>query len=94
MTTACRRPGGGWHRIASATDWLVGSGVALDNGVVCDEVGRASEDEPWVTSRPGGMPSDTDPGRTLEQRRRPGPVMVPAMLGQEPRGGGGAPFLE
>jgi len=26
----------------SATDWLVGSGVALDNGVLCDEAGRTS----------------------------------------------------
>lgn len=31
-----------------ATDWLVGSGVALDNGVLCDEVGRTSEPHVWA----------------------------------------------
>lgn len=31
-----------------ATDWLVGSGVVLDNGVVCDEAGRTSEPHVWA----------------------------------------------
>lgn len=31
-----------------ATDWLVGSGVALDNGVLCDETGRTSEPHVWA----------------------------------------------
>jgi len=31
-----------------ATDWLVGSGVALDNGVLCDEAGRTSEPHVWA----------------------------------------------
>ncbi len=31
-----------------ATDWLVGSGIALDNGVLCDDVGRTSEPHVWA----------------------------------------------
>ena len=31
-----------------ATDWLVGSGVTLANGVVCDEAGRTSEPHVWA----------------------------------------------
>ena len=31
-----------------ATDWLVGSGITLANGVVCDEAGRTSEPHVWA----------------------------------------------
>ena len=69
-----------------ATDWLVGSGVTLDNGVICDEVGRTSEPHVWAL---GDVASCRDPdghqvrvehwSNVAEQAR----VMVPAMLGLE-----------
>jgi NADPH-dependent 2,4-dienoyl-CoA reductase/sulfur reductase-like enzyme len=69
-----------------ATDWLVGSGVTLDNGVICDEVGRTSEPHVWAL---GDVASwrDSDGhqvrvehwSNVAEQAR----VMVPAMLGLE-----------
>lgn len=69
-----------------ATDWLVGSGVALDNGVLCDEVGRTSETHIWAL---GDVASWRDPdghqvrvehwSNVADQAR----VMVPAMLGLE-----------
>ena len=31
-----------------ATDWLVGSGVTLANGVLCDDAGRTSEPHVWA----------------------------------------------
>ena len=39
-----------------ATDWLDGSGVEVDNGVICDEAGRTSRQECGrsAMSRPGG----------------------------------------
>ena len=70
-----------------ATDWLVGSGVALDNGVVCDEVGRTSAQHVWAI---GDVASWRDAhghqvrvehwSNVAEQAR----MMVPAMLGLEP----------
>ncbi len=70
-----------------ATDWLVGSGVALDNGVICDEVGRTSEAHVWAL---GDVASWRDArghqirvehwSNVADQAR----VMVPSMLGQEP----------
>jgi NADPH-dependent 2,4-dienoyl-CoA reductase/sulfur reductase-like enzyme len=69
-----------------ATDWLVGSGVTLDNGVICDEVGRTSDPHVWAL---GDVASWRDPdghqvrvehwSNVAEQAR----VMVPAMLGLE-----------
>jgi NADPH-dependent 2,4-dienoyl-CoA reductase/sulfur reductase-like enzyme len=69
-----------------ATDWLVGSGVTLDNGVICDEVGRTSEPHVWAL---GDVASWRDPdghqvrvehwSNVAEQAR----VLVPAMLGAE-----------
>ena len=70
-----------------ATDWLVGSGVALDNGVVCDEVGRTSAPHVWAI---GDVASWRDAhghqvrvehwSNVAEQAR----MMVPTMLGLEP----------
>ena len=67
-----------------ATDWLVGSGVALDNGVVCDEAGRTSAPHVWAI---GDVASWRDAAghqvrvehwsNVAEQAR----VMVPSMLG-------------
>ena len=31
-----------------ATDWLDGSGIEVDNGVVCDDVGRTSAPHVWA----------------------------------------------
>jgi NADPH-dependent 2,4-dienoyl-CoA reductase/sulfur reductase-like enzyme len=69
-----------------ATDWLVGSGVALDNGVICDEVGRTSEPHVWALgdvaswrSVAGHQVRVEHWSNVAEQAR----VMVPAMLGQE-----------
>lgn len=69
-----------------ATDWLVGSGVALDNGVLCDEAGRTSESHVWAL---GDVASWRDAAghqvrvehwsNVADQAR----TMVPAMLGQE-----------
>ncbi len=70
-----------------ATDWLTGSGVAVDNGVVCDQVGRSSVEHVWAL---GDVASWRDAAghqvrvehwsNVAEQAR----VMVPAMLGQDP----------
>jgi NADPH-dependent 2,4-dienoyl-CoA reductase/sulfur reductase-like enzyme len=70
-----------------ATDWLVGSGVALDNGVLCDEAGRTSEPHVWAL---GDVASWRDAAghqvrvehwsNVADQAR----TMVPAILGQEP----------
>ncbi len=69
-----------------ATDWLVGSGVALDNGVVCDEAGRTSAPHVWAI---GDVASWRDAAghqvrvehwsNVAEQAR----VMVPSILGLE-----------
>ncbi len=70
-----------------ATDWLVGSGIGLDNGIVCDEVGRTSAPHVWAI---GDVASWRDAhgnqvrvehwSNVAEQTR----MMVPAMLGLEP----------
>ena len=70
-----------------ATDWLVGSGIDLDNGVVCDEAGRTTAPHVWAI---GDVASWRDAhghqvrvehwSNVAEQAR----MMVPAMLGLEP----------
>ncbi len=69
-----------------ATDWLEGSGITVDNGVVCDEAGRTSAPHVWAL---GDIASWRDAtghqarvehwSNVAEQAR----VVVPAMLGQE-----------
>ncbi|OMC03051.1 NAD(P)/FAD-dependent oxidoreductase [Mycolicibacterium fortuitum] len=69
-----------------AVDWLEGSGIALDNGVVCDEVGRSSAANVWAI---GDVASWRDHvgdqarvehwSNVADQAR----AMVPAILGQE-----------
>ena len=69
-----------------ATQWLDGSGVAVDNGVICDEAGRTSAPKVWAL---GDVASWRDPmghqarvehwSNVADQAR----VMVPAMLGHD-----------
>ncbi|TPG34325.1 NAD(P)/FAD-dependent oxidoreductase [Mycolicibacterium hodleri] len=69
-----------------STDWLEGSGVAVDNGVVCDVAGRTSAAGVWAI---GDVASWRDAAghqvrvehwsNVAEQAR----VIVPAMLGVE-----------
>jgi NADPH-dependent 2,4-dienoyl-CoA reductase/sulfur reductase-like enzyme len=69
-----------------ATEWLEGSGVEVDNGVICDAAGRTSVPNVWAL---GDVASWQDPtghqvrvehwSNVAEQAR----VVVPAMLGQE-----------
>jgi 3-phenylpropionate/trans-cinnamate dioxygenase ferredoxin reductase component len=70
-----------------ATDWLAGTGIEVDNGVVCDKVGRTSAPHIWAL---GDVASWQDAAghqarvehwsNVAEQAR----VLVPALLGQEP----------
>jgi NADPH-dependent 2,4-dienoyl-CoA reductase/sulfur reductase-like enzyme len=69
-----------------ATEWLDGSGVAVDNGVICDEAGRTTVPNVWAL---GDVASWRDPtghqarvehwSNVADQAR----VVVPAMLGQD-----------
>lgn len=70
-----------------ATDWLVGSGVAVDNGVLCDQNGRTSEPHVWALGDvaswrdAAGHQSRVEHWSNVAEQAR---VLVPAMLGQEP----------
>jgi len=69
-----------------ATEWLDGSGIEVDNGVLCDEAGRTSAPNVWAL---GDVASWRDPmghqarvehwSNVADQAR----VVVPAMLGRE-----------
>jgi 3-phenylpropionate/trans-cinnamate dioxygenase ferredoxin reductase subunit len=69
-----------------ATGWLEGSGIEVDNGVICDAAGRASAENVWAL---GDVASWRDHAghqarvehwsNVAEQAR----VVVPAMLGQD-----------
>jgi len=69
-----------------ATEWLDGSGIEVDNGVLCDEAGRTSAPNVWAL---GDVASWRDPlghqarvehwSNVADQAR----VVVPAMLGQD-----------
>jgi NADPH-dependent 2,4-dienoyl-CoA reductase/sulfur reductase-like enzyme len=70
-----------------ATDWLEGSGVAVDNGIICDNVGRTVVPHIWAL---GDVASWQDAlghqarvehwSNVAEQAR----VLVPSLLGNEP----------
>jgi NADPH-dependent 2,4-dienoyl-CoA reductase/sulfur reductase-like enzyme len=69
-----------------ATDWLDGSGVEVDNGVVCDHVGRTSAPRVWALGDVASWEDATGHQARVEhwsnvagQAR----VLVPALLGQE-----------
>ncbi len=79
-----------------ATDWLVGSGVTLDNGVLCDEIGRTSEPHVWALGDVASWRDATGHqvrvehwSNVAEQAR----VMVPAILGAEPPAGVTLPYF-
>jgi 3-phenylpropionate/trans-cinnamate dioxygenase ferredoxin reductase component len=69
-----------------ATEWLDGSGIEVDNGVLCDEAGRTSAPNVWAL---GDVASWRDPmghqarvkhwNNVADQAR----VVVPAMLGRD-----------
>jgi 3-phenylpropionate/trans-cinnamate dioxygenase ferredoxin reductase subunit len=69
-----------------ATEWLDGSGIEVDNGVLCDEAGRTSAPNVWAL---GDVASWRDPmghqarvehwSNVADQAR----VVVPAMLGRD-----------
>lgn len=70
-----------------ATDWLEGSGIAVDNGIVCDEAGRTSAPHVWALGDAASWRDATGHqvrvehwSNVAEQAR----VVVPRMLGQEP----------
>lgn len=69
-----------------ATDWLVGSGVALDNGVLCDAAGRTSEPHVWALGdvaswrNAAGHQVRVEHWSNVADQAR---VMVAAMLGQD-----------
>ena len=69
-----------------ATDWLEGSGVEVDNGVVCDHVGQTSVPHVWALGDVASWEDATGHqarvehwSNVAEQAR----VLVPALLGQE-----------
>jgi len=69
-----------------ATTWLEGSGVEVDNGVICDEAGRTSAPRVWALGDVASWRDATGHQARVEhwsnvadQAR----VVVPAMLGQD-----------
>ena len=69
-----------------ATDWLQDSGLELDNGVVCDEVGRASAANVWAIGdvaswrSPVGNQVRVEHWSNVADQAR---ALVPAVLGKE-----------
>ncbi|KRQ22170.1 FAD-dependent oxidoreductase [Mycobacteroides chelonae] len=70
-----------------ATDWLDGSGVEVNNGVVCDAVGRTGTPHVWALgdvaawADADGRPSRVEHWSNVADQVR---ALVPALLGQEP----------
>ncbi|BBX74851.1 ferredoxin reductase [Mycobacterium shinjukuense] len=69
-----------------ATDWLQGSSVQVDNGVICDEAGRTSAPNVWAVGdvaswrdRMGHQARVEHWSNVADQAR----VVVPAMLGAD-----------
>ena len=69
-----------------ATEWLDGSGVAVDNGVICDEAGRTTAPNVWALGDvaswrdPTGHQARVEHWSNVSDQAR---VVVPAMLGQD-----------
>lgn len=70
-----------------ATEWLEGSGIKLDNGVVCDDHGRASAPHVWAIGDVAswrhnlGHQVRVEHWSNVADQAR---VLVPTLLGQEP----------
>jgi 3-phenylpropionate/trans-cinnamate dioxygenase ferredoxin reductase component len=70
-----------------ATEWLEGSGIEIDNGVVCDEHGRTSAPHVWAIGdvaswrHPVGHQVRVEHWSNVADQAR---ALVPAMMGQEP----------
>ncbi len=69
-----------------ATEWLEGSGIEVDNGVICDEAGHTSAPNVWALGDVASWRDTTGHQARVEhwsnvadQAR----VVVPAMLGQD-----------
>ena len=70
-----------------ATDWLEGTGIEIDNGVVCDKAGQTSAPHVWALGDVASWQDATGHqarvehwSNVAEQAR----VLVPTLLGQEP----------
>ncbi len=69
-----------------ATEWLQGSGIELDNGVVCDDAGRTGAPHVWAIGdvaswrHPVGHQVRVEHWSNVADQAR---VMVPAILGKE-----------
>jgi 3-phenylpropionate/trans-cinnamate dioxygenase ferredoxin reductase component len=70
-----------------ATDWLAETGIEVDNGVICDNVGRTSAPHVWALGDVASWQDATGHqarvehwSNVTEQAR----VLVPVLLGQEP----------
>jgi NADPH-dependent 2,4-dienoyl-CoA reductase/sulfur reductase-like enzyme len=69
-----------------ATEWLEGSAIELDNGVVCDDVGRTATPHVWAIGdvaswrHPVGHQVRVEHWSNVADQAR---VMVPAMLGKD-----------
>jgi NADPH-dependent 2,4-dienoyl-CoA reductase/sulfur reductase-like enzyme len=69
-----------------ATDWLEGSGITVDNGVVCDDAGRTSAPHVWAIGDCASWRDDVKGQVRVEQWSNVADlarVLVPAMLGQD-----------
>ncbi|QZT63323.1 NAD(P)/FAD-dependent oxidoreductase [Mycolicibacterium austroafricanum] len=79
-----------------ATEWLADSGLEIDNGVVCDEAGRASAPHVWAIGdvaswrdNVGGQVRVEHWSNVADQAR----VLVPTMLGQDPPAAVSVPYF-
>lgn len=79
-----------------ATAWLDGTGIEVDNGVVCDEVGRASAPHVWAIGdvaswrdTVGGQVRVEHWSNVADQAR----VLAPSMLGQDPPAAVSVPYF-
>ena len=79
-----------------ATDWLQGSGIEVDNGVICDEAGRTSAPNVWALGDAASWRDATGHqvrvehwSNVADQAR----VVVPAMLGEDVRSAVVVPYF-
>lgn len=69
-----------------ATEWLEGSGVDVDNGVICDEAGRTSAPNVWALGDVASWRDATGHQGRVEHWSNVADqacAVVPAMLGQD-----------